>query len=56
MRQHSADFILTRNLSESIRCPYCGAEEGRRCFDPRDGVEIECQPAHNIRMREAGAI
>ena len=48
--------IIQRATALTIPCGYCGAEIGRECFDPRTGCLIEHQPAHNIRLRESGAI
>ena len=48
--------IIQRATALTIPCGFCGAEIGRECFDPRTGWLLEHQPAHNIRLRESGAI
>lgn len=48
--------IIQRATALTIPCPYCGAEVERECFNPLTGSLLEHQPAHNIRMRESGAI
>lgn len=48
--------IIQRATALTILCPFCGALVGRECFDPRTGYVLVNQPAHNIRMREAGVL
>lgn len=51
-----ADFVMARVNALEIACPYCGAERDRECFNPQTGYVLEHQPAHNIRMRDAGVL
>lgn len=48
--------VIQRATALTIKCAYCGAREGDRCFDLTTGSLIENQPAHNLRMRESGAL
>lgn len=50
---HDPHFTIARSNALEIDCPYCRAPRWERCVDPRTGWEIENQPAHNMRMREA---
>lgn len=45
--------IMQRASAVTIPCPYCGAQVDQKCFNPITGWELEHQPAHNVRMREA---
>lgn len=48
--------IIQRATALTIPCVFCGAGVGRECFDPRTGWVLENQAAHNMRLRESGAI
>ena len=50
------DQIIQRASALTIPCPHCGALVGRECFDPRTGYVLVHQPAHSIRLREAGVL
>lgn len=56
MNRKDASFVMDRVTSITIPCPYCGADVERECFEPRTGYVLENQPAHNVRMREAGVL
>ena len=45
--------IIQRATALTIPCPFCGAEVGRECFDPRTGWVLEKQAAHVRRLRDA---
>ena len=52
----NGDVVMQRASALTIPCPHCGAAAGDRCFNPRTGYELEHQPAHSIRLREAGVL
>ena len=56
VKRKDAAFVMDRVTSMTIPCDYCGAMPDRECFDPKTGYVLENQPAHNIRMREAGVL
>lgn len=47
------DLIFTqqREHALTVACPYCQAEPGQRCADPRTGYQLEHQPAHLARLQ-----
>lgn len=56
MKRKDAGFVMDRVTSMTIACPYCKAPMDRECADPQTGYVLENQPAHNVRMREAGVL
>lgn len=47
---------IQRATALTIPCPYCPADAGRECFDPRTGVLLERQAAHYRRLQDSGAM
>lgn len=44
-------FDRQREHALTVACPYCHAEPGQRCADPRTGYQLERQVAHLQRLR-----
>jgi hypothetical protein len=51
-----AEVAIQRANALTIRCEYCKADPNRMCFDPRTGYELELQPAHTRRLRDAQVV
>lgn len=49
-RQLTAQRAIDRARALTVKCPYCYAEPGDECFDPRTGVVLVKQPAHLRRL------
>ena len=50
------EWVMERTSAMTIACPYCPARIDEECFDPKTGYVLEQQPAHSLRMREAGVL
>lgn len=51
-----AELAIQRATAITVPCPYCPADVGQECYDPRTGVVLELQAAHYHRLQDAGVL